>query len=123
MGKKGMVIIGSKGRVCIKSSYNNTIVCLTNEHGDVCNWTSGGRLGLKGASRRAPYAAQMVAQECMKLAVSRGVKSVDVFVKGTGMGKDLAIKAISDSGLEILSITDRTGIPHNGCRPAKTRHL
>ena len=114
--------VHAKGRACIHASYNNIIVCITNEKGDVIAWSSGGKNGFKNAKKKnTPYAGQEVATDCAKYAWGCGVRSVDVFVKGTGTGREAAIRAIAESGIEILSIVDKTPIPHEGCRPSKRR--
>lgn len=121
-GKKKVVEVHPKGRACIHASYNNIIVSITNENGDVIAWSSAGKNDFKNAKKKnTPYAGQVVATDCAKLAIEYGVKSVDVFVKGTGTGREAAIRAISEAGIEILNIIDKTPIPHGGCRPSKRR--
>ena len=121
-GKKRVVEVSPKGRACIHASYNNIIVSITNEKGEVIAWSSGGKNDFKNAKKKnTPYAGQVVASDCAKLAIGYGVKSVDVFVKGTGTGREAAIRAIVEAGIEIVNIIDKTPIPHGGVRPSKRR--
>ena len=113
-----------KGCAHISSSFNNTIVTLSDVNGNVLSWCSAGELGFKGSRKSTPYAAQMAAQEAAKIAVDTcGLKSVDVFVKGPGSGRESAIRALAAAGLTVTSIKDVTPIPHNGCRPPKRRRV
>ena len=113
-GKKRVVEVSPKGRACIHASYNNIIVSITNEKGE--------KNDFKNAKKKnTPYAGQVVASDCAKLAIGYGVKSVDVFVKGTGTGREAAIRAIAEAGIEIVNIIDKTPIPHGGVRPSKRR--
>ncbi|MEJ7870891.1 MAG: 30S ribosomal protein S11 [Rubrobacteraceae bacterium] len=109
------------GVVHIKSSFNNTIVSVTDQEGNVIAWESAGALGFKGSRKSTPYAAQMTAESCANKAMDQGVKRVDIEVKGHGSGRDMAARTIQSMGLEVLGIRDVTGQPHNGCRPTKRR--
>ena len=109
----------SKGVAHIHATFNNTIVTITDEQGNVICWSSTGVLGFKGAKKSTPFAAQSAAEVAGKAAVDQGIKSVDVDVKGPGAGRESAIRALANVGLNITSINDSTPIPHNGCRPPK----
>ena len=112
-----------KGEAHIHSSFNNTIVTITDERGNVISWASAGELGFKGSRKSTPFAAQMAAESSAKAAMEHGLKSVEVFVKGPGAGREAAIRALQSAGLEISMIKDVTPIPHNGCRPPKRRRV
>ena len=103
----------------IHSTFNNTIVTITDEAGNVISWSSAGALGYKGAKKATPFAAQMAAEACAKVAVDQGLKFVDVDVKGPGPGRESALRSLQAAGLQVQTITDTTPIPHNGCRPPK----
>ena len=107
----------------IKSTFNNTIVTLTDIYGNVISWSSAGRMGFKGSRKNTPFAAQLAAQAAAKEAMELGLKKVDVLVKGPGSGRESAIRSLQAAGLEISSIKDVTPIPHNGCRPPKRRRV
>ena len=109
----------TKGIAHIHSTFNNTIVTITDEVGNVIAWSSAGALGFKGAKKSTPFAAQMAAEACAKVALDQGVKTVDVNVKGPGPGRESAVRSLQAAGLSIVMITDTTPIPHNGCRPPK----
>ena len=109
----------TKGIAHIHSTFNNTIVTITDEAGNVIAWSSAGALGFKGAKKSTPFAAQLAAEACAKVAVDQGIKTVDVNVKGPGSGRDSAVRSLQAAGLQIQMITDTTPIPHNGCRPPK----
>ena len=109
------------GVVHIKSSFNNTLVTITDLEGNVVSWASSGTQGIKGSKKSTPYAAGMSAEAAGKEAVAAGMKTVDVLVKGLGQGRDAAVRSLSTVGLEVKSITDVTPIPHNGCSPPKRR--
>ena len=111
----------SKGVAHIHSTFNNTIVTITDEQGNAIAWSSSGVLGFKGAKKSTPFAAQSAAEAAGKAAVDQGIKSVDVDVKGPGAGRESAIRALALAGLTITSIVDTNPIPHNGCRPPKRR--
>jgi len=110
-------------RVYIHSSFNNTIVTITNEKGDTILWATAGSCGFKGTKKGTPYAAQIAANNVAKRAVELGAKQASVFVKGPGPGREVAIRALQAAGLSIISIRDITPIPHNGCRPPKPRRV
>ena len=109
------------GVVHIKSTFNNTVVTITDLEGNVVSWASAGTQGIKGSKKSTPYAAGMSAEAAGREAVAAGMKTVDVFVKGLGAGRETAVRSLSTVGLEVKSITDVTPIPHNGCRPPKRR--
>ncbi len=111
------------GVVHIQSTFNNTIVTITNVNGDTVSWASAGSSGFKGARKSTPFAAQTAAEKAALEAASIGIKSVDILVKGQGSGRETAIRAIEGAGLEITSIQDITSVPHNGCRPPKRRRV
>ena len=108
-----------RGQAHIQSSFNNTIVTLTDAEGNALSWASAGGLGFKGSKKSTPYAAQMAAEAAAKASMDHGMKSVEVCVKGPGPGREAAVRALSAAGLEVTAITDVTPIPHNGCRPPK----
>ena len=112
-----------KGAAHIRSTYNNTIITLTDVNGNAISWASAGELGFKGSKKSTPFAAQMAAETAAKLAVDQGLKTVEVYVKGPGQGRESAIRALQTAGLEITLIRDVTPIPHNGCRPPKRRRV
>ena len=112
-----------KGHAHIQSSFNNSIVTLSYVHGNVISWASAGQLGFKGSRKSTPFAAQMAAETAAKAAMEHGLRSVEVFVKGPGSGREAAIRALQASGLEVTMIKDVTPIPHNGCRPPKRRRV
>ena len=113
-----------KGAVHIRSSFNNTMVTITDLEGNALSWASSGGLGFRGSSKSTPFAAQSAAETAAKAAVDNyGLKSVEVFVKGPGQGREAAIRALQSAGLEVVMIKDVTPIPHNGCRPPKRRRV
>ena len=112
-----------KGQVHIQSSFNNTIVTMTDVNGNALSWASAGGLGFRGSKKSTPFAAQMAAETAAKAAMEHGLKTVEVFVKGPGAGREAAIRALQTAGLEIVLIKDVTPIPHNGCRPPKRRRV
>ena len=112
-----------KGQAHIHSSFNNTIVTITDVQGNAISWASSGGLGFKGSRKSTPFASQMAAETAAKAAMEHGLKSVEVFVKGPGSGREAAIRSLQSAGLEISSIKDVTPIPHNGCRPPKRRRV
>lgn len=109
----------AKGVAHIHSTFNNTIVTISDEHGNVIAWSSAGALGYKGSRKSTPYAAQQASEAAAKAAVDHGMKSVEVSVKGPGPGRESAVRSLQVAGLEITAINDNTPIPHNGCRPPK----
>ena len=112
-----------KGAVHIRSSFNNTMVTITDLQGNALSWASSGGLGFKGSRKSTPYAAQMCAETAAKAAMEHGLKTVEVYVKGPGQGREAAIRALQSAGLEVVMIKDVTPIPHNGCRPPKRRRV
>ena len=112
-----------KGSAHIHSSFNNTIVSITDTKGNVISWASAGGLGFKGSRKSTPFAASQAAETATKAAMEHGLKTVDVYVKGPGAGREAAIRALQTAGLEITTIKDVTPIPHNGCRPPKRRRV
>ena len=112
-----------KGQAHIQSTFNNTLVTLTDMSGNALSWCSAGSLGFKGSKKSTPFAAQMAAEEATKGAIDQGLKTVEVYVKGPGAGREAAIRALQAAGLEITMIKDITPIPHNGCRPPKRRRV
>jgi small subunit ribosomal protein S11 len=121
--KKRIVKVDASGDAHIVASFNNIIISLTNKQGQVIAWSSAGKMGFRGSKKNTPYAAQMAASDAAKVAVDAGLKRVDVFVKGPGSGREGAIRALSQSGIEIVMIKDVTPLPHNGCRPPKKRRV
>ena len=113
----------SYGVAHIKSSFNNTIVSITDQDGNVLAWASAGNVGFKGSRKSTPFAAQLAAESAARKAQEHGVRKVDVYVKGPGSGRETAIRSLQASGLEILGIVDVTPVPHNGCRPRKRRRV
>ena len=111
------------GQAHIQSSFNNTIVTLTDSEGNALSWASAGEMGFRGSKKSTPYAAQMAAETAAKAAMEHGLRQVEVFVKGPGSGREAAIRALQAAGLEVNSIKDVTPIPHNGCRPPKRRRV
>ena len=111
------------GAAHIKSTFNNSIVTLTDAAGNALSWSSAGALGFRGSRKSTPFAAQMAAETAAKAALVHGLKSVDVFVKGPGSGREAAIRALQACGIDVTSITDVTPVPHNGCRPPKRRRV
>ncbi len=112
-----------RGAAHIHSTFNNTIVTLTDEAGNVISWASAGELGFKGSRKSTPFAAQMAAETASKTAMEHGLRKVEVYVKGPGAGREAAIRALQAAGIEVTSIKDVTPIPHNGCRPPKRRRV
>ncbi len=112
-----------RGAVHIRSTFNNTIVTITDVQGNALSWASSGGLGFRGSKKSTPFASQMAAETAAKAAMEHGLKSVEVFVKGPGAGREAAIRALQTAGLEVTMIKDVTPIPHNGCRPPKRRRV
>lgn len=113
----------SEGRAHIQSTFNNTIITLTDSEGKVITWASAGTVGFKGSRKGTPYAAQLAAQEAVRRALDHGLRQVEVYVKGPGSGREAAIRALQASGLSVTAIRDVTPIPHNGCRPRARRRV
>ncbi|MGA9239065.1 30S ribosomal protein S11 [Robiginitalea sp.] len=121
--KKRKVIVESTGEAHITASFNNIIISLTNKKGDVISWSSAGKMGFRGSKKNTPYAAQVAAEECSKIAHEAGLRKVKVYVKGPGNGRESAIRTIHNAGIEVTEIIDVTPLPHNGCRPPKRRRV
>lgn len=121
--KKRIVKVDAYGDAHINATFNNIIIALTNKSGQVISWSSAGKMGFRGSKKNTPYAAQMASSDAAKVAIDAGVKRVDVFVKGPGAGRESAIRALAQSGIEVTSIKDVTPLPHNGCRPPKKRRV
>lgn len=121
--KKRKVKVESEGIAYIKASFNNIIISLTNRQGQVISWGSAGKAGFRGSKKNTPYAAQVAASDAAKTAYEAGVRTVEVFVKGPGSGREAAIRAIDGAGIRVRRIQDVTPIPHNGCRPPKRRRV
>ena len=121
--KKRVRLAFDEGMVFVHSSFNNTIVSFTDKSGNVLAWSSGGKIGYKGSRKSTPFAAQLAAEEVAKAALEMGISKVGVIVKGPGGGRESAIRAINAAGLRVSMIKDETPIPHNGCRPPKTRRI
>ena len=111
------------GTAHIKSSFNNTIITITDQSGNTIAWASAGNVGFKGSRKSTPFAAQLAAETAAKRAMEHGVRKVDVVVKGPGSGRETAIRSIQNAGIEVVGIKDVTPIPHNGCRPPKRRRV
>jgi small subunit ribosomal protein S11 len=112
-----------RGRAYIQSTFNNTLITMTDPNGNVVTWSSAGSAGFKGSRKSTPYAAQMAAESAARRAMEHGMRQVDVFVRGPGSGREAAIRSLQAAGISILSIRDVTPIPHNGCRPPKRRRV
>ena len=121
--KKRVVRVDATGHVHVHSTFNNIIVSITNTEGQVISWASAGKAGFKGSKKNTPYAAQVAASDCAKVAYDLGMRRAEVFVKGPGSGRESAIRAVSTVGIEVTAINDVTPMPHNGCRPAKRRRV
>ncbi len=121
--KKRKVIVESTGEAHVTASFNNIIISLTNKKGDVISWSSAGKMGFRGSKKNTPYAAQVAAEECCKVAHEAGLRKVKVYVKGPGNGRESAIRSIHNAGIEVTEIVDVTPLPHNGCRPPKRRRV
>jgi small subunit ribosomal protein S11 len=123
VAKKRVVVIEPVGQAHINATFNNIIISMTNTQGQVISWASAGKMGFKGSKKNTPYAAQMAAQDCGKVAHDLGLRKVEVFVKGPGAGRESAIRTIQNVGIEVTLIKDITPLPHNGCRPPKKRRV
>ncbi len=121
--KKRVVKVEAVGQAHINATFNNIIISLTNNAGQVISWSSAGKMGFRGSKKNTPYAAQLAAQDCAKVAYDNGLRKVKVFVKGPGAGRESAIRTIASAGIEVSEIMDVTPIPHNGCRPPKRRRV
>jgi small subunit ribosomal protein S11 len=121
--KKRVVKVEPTGRAYVSASFNNIIISLTNNSGQVIAWSSSGKMGFKGSKKNTPYAAQMAAEDCSKTAYDLGLRKVKVYVKGPGAGRESAIRTLHSNGIEVSEIVDVTPLPHNGCRPPKRRRV
>ena len=121
--KKRVVKVEAAGQAHISSTFNNVIVALTNNVGQVISWSSAGKCGFRGSKKNTPYAAQIAAEDCAKVAFDLGLRKVKAYVKGPGNGRESAIRAIHGAGIEVTEIIDVTPLPHNGCRPPKRRRV
>ena len=121
--KKGVVVVKSNGQAHIKCSFNNIIISITNETGQVISWSSAGKMGFRGSKKNTPFAAQIATEDAVKTAFELRLRKVDIFIKGPGSGRDSAIRAMQNAGLDVMSINDVTPLPHNGCRPPKRRRV
>ncbi|MEK9603794.1 MAG: 30S ribosomal protein S11 [Flavobacteriaceae bacterium] len=121
--KKRKVIVEAYGEAHINASFNNIIISLTNNKGEVITWSSAGKMGFRGSKKNTPYAAQTAAEDASKVALEAGLRKVKVYVKGPGNGRESAIRTLHNSGIEVTEIIDVTPLPHNGCRPPKRRRV
>jgi len=121
--KKRVVVVESTGQAHIRASFNNIIISMTNNAGQVISWSSAGKMGFRGSKKNTPYAAQQAAFDCAKVAYDLGLRKVEVFVKGPGSGRESAIRTIQNAGIDVSVIKDVTPLPHNGCRPPKRRRV
>ena len=121
--KKRKVSVEPVGEAYINASFNNIIISITNETGQVISWSSAGYMGFRGSKKNTPFAAQIATEDAVKSAYELGLRKVDIFIKGPGAGRDSAIRAIQNAGLDVMSINDVTPLPHNGCRPPKRRRV
>ena len=121
--KKNKVRVEVEGQAHIQATFNNIIISLTNKSGQVISWSSAGKMGFRGSKKNTPYAAQLAAEDCSKIALEKGLKRVKVYVKGPGQGRESAIRTIHNSGIIVTEIIDVTPLPHNGCRPPKKRRV
>ncbi|HRH66411.1 MAG TPA: 30S ribosomal protein S11 [Bacteroidia bacterium] len=121
--KKKVVKVDAQGKAFINATFNNIIISLTNDAGQVISWASAGKMGFKGSKKNTPYAAQLAAGDCAKVAHDMGLRKVKVFVKGPGAGRESAIRTLHQAGIEVSEIIDLTPIPHNGCRPPGKRRV
>ena len=121
--KKRVVKVEPTGMAYISASFNNIIISLTNNSGQVISWSSSGKMGFRGSKKNTPYAAQLAAEDCAKVAFDAGLRKVKVHVKGPGAGRESAIRTLHSMGIEVTEIKDVTPLPHNGCRPPKRRRV
>lgn len=121
--RKRVVKVEATGHAYVTASFNNIIISLTNTQGQVIAWSSAGKMGFKGSKKNTPYAAQLAAEDCAKVAYDQGLRKVKVYVKGPGAGRESAIRSLHGSGIEVTEIMDITPLPHNGCRPPKRRRV
>lgn len=123
VARKRVVKVDAVGEAHIDANFNNIIISLTNLQGQVISWSSAGKMGFRGSKKNTPYAAQMAAADCAKVAFDAGLRKVKVFIKGPGAGRESAIRTLATSGIEVMEIMDITPIPHNGCRAPKKRRV
>lgn len=121
--KKRNVRVDAIGQLHVHSSFNNIIVSLANNEGQVISWSSAGKMGFRGSKKNTPYAAQMAGEDCAKIAFELGLRKVKAYVKGPGNGRESAIRAVNAAGIQVTEIIDVTPLPHNGCRPPKRRKV
>ena len=121
--KKRKVVVESNGEAHINATFNNIIISLTNNKGDLISWSSAGKMGFRGSKKNTPYAAQTAAEDVAKVAQEAGLRKVKVYVKGPGNGRESAIRTLHNNGIEVTEIIDVTPVPHNGCRPPKKRRV
>jgi len=121
--KKRKDVVETFGEVHINATFNNIIISFTNTKGEVVSWSSAGKMGFRGSKKNTPYAAQLAAEDAVKVAHEAGMRKVKVYVKGPGNGRESAIRSIHNAGVEVTEIFDKTPIPHNGCRPPKRRRV
>jgi len=121
--KKRTVVVETLGQVHIKASFNNIIISITNATGQVISWSSAGKMGFRGSKKNTPYAGLTAASDCAQKAYDLGMRKAEVFIKGPGSGRDSAIRAVQNTGIDVVSIKDCTPLPHNGCRPPKKRRV
>ena len=121
--KKKVVKVGALGNVYVHSTFNNVIITITNEVGDVISWSSAGKMGFRGSKKNTPYAAQTASADCAKVAYDMGLRKVKVYVKGPGAGRESAVRTIHGAGIEVMEIIDVTPLPHNGCRAPNRRRV
>jgi len=121
--KKEKKVVPIRGVAHVKSTFNNTIVAITDQNGQVVAWASAGKMGYKGSRKGTPFAAQLAAESCAREVLTQGMKKVEVWVKGPGSGREAAIRSLQAAGLEVTGIKDVTLTPHNGCRPPKRRRV
>lgn len=121
--RKRVVKVEATGQAHIHASFNNVIISITNNTGQVISWSSSGKKGFRGSKKNTPYAAQMAAEDCAKVAYDLGLRKVKVYVKGPGSGRESAIRTIHNAGIEVTEIVDVTPLPHNGCRPPARRRV
>ena len=120
---KRVVKVERTGQVHIKASFNNIIISLTNSAGQVISWSSAGKMGFRGSKKNTPYAAQKAAEDCAKVAHELGLRKVNVYIKGAGVGRESAVRTIQEAGIEVAAIKDVTPLPHNGCQKTKKRRV
>ncbi len=120
---KRKIVADVHGKAFVRATFNNVIVTITDTYGNTLTWSSAGKNGFRGSKKNTPYASQVSADKAARQAYEMGLRKVDVVVRGPGSGREAAVRALTQAGLEVLSITDRTPLPHNGCRPPKRRRV